>query len=407
MKINKRFFISLISISSLRTISSLSLKMTASSTLYDLPVSNNGARCRLILYKKCITADEVKIASPMELGGLKSSDFLKLNPQGKMPVLVTDGMSIPESDTICRFLMSIYADKGPSFLPDDPRSNLIARIHDMYITTIQGCLYKAAPPFGIYGTRSDALHELKKQLNIIEDLVSDDGLYLCGNEVSLADASLFPTMIFVDAMFPKFGINDGVPPKLSKWFHEVREKDADFGKIYEEVHGGLNSWEKNNRWANIYLAGNRDEEPATIFDKLISREIPAAIVKEDDKIFAFKGESNARISHDLFLFDDFHLIYQPYRHNTHTIDINPAAPAHILVIPKDRMGLSNLRKSSPEHIEILGRLLVAAGEIANNKELGFNDGARIIINDGPDGGQEIPHLHVHVLGGKSLSSNIA
>lgn len=376
MKINKRFFISLISIPSLRTISSLSLKMTASSTLYDLPVSNNGARCRLILYKKCITADEVTIASPMELGGLKSPEFLKLNPQGKMPVLVTDGMSIPESDTICRYFLSTYADKGPSFLPDDPRSNLIARIHDMYITTIQGCLYKAAPPFGIYGTRSDALNELKKQLNIIEDLVSDDGLYLCGNDVSLADASLFPTMIFVDSMLPKFGINDGVPPKLSKWFREVREKDADFRRIYEEVHSGLNSWEKNNRWANIYLAGCRDEEPATIFDKLISREIPAAVVKEDDKIFAFK-------------------------------DINPAAPAHILVIPKDRMGLSSLRKSSPEHIEILGRLLVAAGEIANNKELGFNDGARIIINDGPDGGQEIPHLHVHVIGGKSLPSKIA
>lgn len=67
------------------------------------------------------------------------------------------------------------------------------------------------------------------------------------------------------------------------------------------------------------------------------------------------------------------------------------------------MGLSKLRKSSPEHIEILGRLLVAAGEIANSKELGFEDGARIVINDGPDGGQEVPHLHVHVLGGRSFT----
>ena len=107
----------------------------------------------------------------------------------------------------------------------------------MYITTIQGALYKAAAPFGIYGTRSDALNELQKQLKIIDDLIDDDidGNYLCGSEVSLADASLFPTMVFIDAMFPKFGIENGVPSKLAKWFKGVREKDADFAKIYDEV----------------------------------------------------------------------------------------------------------------------------------------------------------------------------
>ena len=84
-------------------------------------------------------------------------------------------------------------------------------------------------------------------------------------------------------------------------------------------------------------------------------------------------------------------------------DINPAAPAHVLVIPRDRMGLTRLQKSSPEHIEILGRLLVAAGEISTDKSLGFDNGARIVINDGPDGGQEISHLHVHVLGGRRMA----
>jgi diadenosine tetraphosphate (Ap4A) HIT family hydrolase len=120
------------------------------------------------------------------------------------------------------------------------------------------------------------------------------------------------------------------------------------------------------------LAGVRDEAPATLFDKIIAGEIPAAVVKEDNKILAFK-------------------------------DINPAAPAHIIVIPKDRSGLTNLRKASPEHIEILGRLMVAAGEISNDVELGFGDGARIVVNDGPDGGQEVMHLHVHVLGGRAMT----
>jgi diadenosine tetraphosphate (Ap4A) HIT family hydrolase len=138
------------------------------------------------------------------------------------------------------------------------------------------------------------------------------------------------------------------------------------------VHGGLIQWDERKRWNPIWLAGVRDEAPATLFDKIISGEIPAAIVKQDDKVLAFK-------------------------------DINPAAPAHILVIPKDRAGLTNIRKASPEHIEILGRLMVAAGEIANDTELGFGDGARIVINDGPDGGQEVMHLHIHVLGGREMT----
>lgn len=134
----------------------------------------------------------------------------------------------------------------------------------------------------------------------------------------------------------------------------------------------VNSWEnKNHRWDSIWLAGLRDTAPATIFDKIIAGEIPASIVKEDDHLLAFK-------------------------------DINPLAPAHVLVIPKDRNGLTALREATAEHIDILGKLLVAAGEIAKDTTLGFGDGARIVINDGEDGGQEVKHLHVHVLGGRKM-----
>jgi histidine triad (HIT) family protein len=115
----------------------------------------------------------------------------------------------------------------------------------------------------------------------------------------------------------------------------------------------------------------RDTEPATIFDKILSKEIPATIVKEDDHILAFR-------------------------------DINPAAPTHLLIIPKQRNGLTRLSKATAEHAEILGRLLVAAAELARDSTLFPNDGARIVINDGPDGGQEVYHLHVHVLGGRPM-----
>ena len=116
------------------------------------------------------------------------------------------------------------------------------------------------------------------------------------------------------------------------------------------------------------MAGVLDKEPATLFDKIVSKEIPATIVKEDEKIIAFK-------------------------------DINPAAPAHVLVIPKDRNGLTRLSKATKEHAEILGHLMVAAGEIAADESLGFGNGARIVINDGKNAGQEVFHLHIHVLGG--------
>jgi histidine triad (HIT) family protein len=120
------------------------------------------------------------------------------------------------------------------------------------------------------------------------------------------------------------------------------------------------------------LAGLRDTDPDTIFDRIVAGEIPVTKVKEDDKVLAFK-------------------------------DINPVAPAHVLVIPKNRQGLTRVSKASPEHYEILGRLMVAAGEIARDESLGFGNGARIVVNDGEDAGQEIFHLHVHVMGGRAFS----
>lgn len=344
-------------------------------TLYDVPVSNNGARCRLILYKKKIPSNEVQIISPMELGGLKSTEYLALNPQGKMPCLSINGdapYSIPESDTICRYLISRYADTGPTFLPDSHKSNLVARLHDMYITTIQGCLYKAAPPFGMFMTRSKAIEELKHQLDVIDKLVEDEGLYLMGNEVSLGDVSLFPTMIFVKFMLPKFGESDILPTNLEKWYNDVIENDSDFAKVNEEILTALKKWSEGGRWDSIWMAGLRDEESETIFDKIIAGDIPASIVYDDEDVLAFK-------------------------------DIAPAAPAHVLVIPKDRANLSSLSKASKEHTEILGKMLIVAGDIAKDENLGFTgDGARLVINDGANAGQEVPHLHMHVLGGRKM-----
>ena len=139
-----------------------------------------------------------------------------------------------------------------------------------------------------------------------------------------------------------------------------------------QIYDALTKWDANGRWDQIWLAGLRDTEPGTIFDKIVAKEIPATIVKEDDKILAFR-------------------------------DINPAAPSHVLVIPKDRQRLTRLSNATPEHYDILGRLMVAAGEIANDESLGFGKGARIVVNDGKEAGQEVYHLHIHVMAGRDFT----
>jgi len=351
-------------------------------TLYDLDFSNNGARVRLILYKKKINKKEVDVVSPMEIGGWKSPEYLALNPQGKMPLLIvndgsTNGMTVPESDTICRYLLTKY-NEGPSFLPDDTKSNLIARLHDMYITTIQSCLYIETPPFGVYGTREKAIAELQTQFKIIDDLVDDDrnGLYITGSEVSLADTALFPTLVIYKFMEPLFGsLAQPLPSKLDKWFEGLKDGDKDFSKVYTEIYSGLEWWQSNGMWDNsTWLAAMLDDnkDSSTDFDKIISGKTKASIVKDDEEVLAFK-------------------------------DINPAAPAHVLVIPKKKKGLTSLREATSDHVELLGKLMLAAGEIAKDTNLGFGDGARIVVNDGKDAGQEVPHIHVHVLGGQNFT----
>lgn len=107
---------------------------------------------------------------------------------------------------------------------------------------------------------------------------------------------------------------------------------------------------------------------ATIFTKIINREIPAAIVFENDKVIAFK-------------------------------DINPQAPVHILVVPKKEIATVNDVKE--EDKELIGEVYLVIGKIA--ADLGIaEEGYRVIANCNEYGGQEVFHIHFHLLGGKKL-----
>jgi len=123
-----------------------------------------------------------------------------------------------------------------------------------------------------------------------------------------------------------------------------------------------------SEFAGLALA---DDAPRTVFDKIISGEVPSEVVFEDDLVLAFK-------------------------------DINPAAPFHALVIPKQRNGLTQLRKSNREqHEALLGRVLWAAGHVGS--VVAGLEGFRVVVNDGTPAGQTVLHLHAHVIGGRPLA----
>ena len=105
----------------------------------------------------------------------------------------------------------------------------------------------------------------------------------------------------------------------------------------------------------------------TIFGRIIRGEIPARIVHDDDLCLAFH-------------------------------DVAPQAPVHVLVIPK--RPIPSLAAATPDDRDLLGHILVVATQIAGS--LGLDNGYRLVINCGPDGGQSVDHLHVHLLGGRRL-----
>ena len=135
----------------------------------------------------------------------------------------------------------------------------------------------------------------------------------------------------------------------------------------------------------------------TIFDKIIAKEIPSDIVHEGGwressclQIADFAEISRLTAS---FLFDTDDLCVA-FR------DVSPQAPTHILVIPKNRDGLTQLQHAREDQKGILGHLMYTAQDIA--KKEGLQEGYRIVINDGPLGCQSVYHLHIHILGGRQL-----
>ena len=107
--------------------------------------------------------------------------------------------------------------------------------------------------------------------------------------------------------------------------------------------------------------------PKTLFQKIADKEIPAKLIHEDAVCVAFH-------------------------------DIAPQAPTHVLIVP--RKPIPRVAEARAEDQATLGHLLLVAGQLS--RQLGLAKGFRVVINNGPDGGETVPHLHVHLLGGRAL-----
>jgi histidine triad (HIT) family protein len=106
-----------------------------------------------------------------------------------------------------------------------------------------------------------------------------------------------------------------------------------------------------------------------LFCKIVAHEIPATMVFEDDHLVAFR-------------------------------DIQPQAPVHVLVVP--RKHIPRFSDLGEEDEALVGKLARAAARIAGDEEIG-ETGYRVVVNSGPDAQQSVPHLHLHVLGGRPMS----
>lgn len=221
-------------------------------TLFDVPVSNNGARVRYVLYKKGLEAT-VDIVAPATIGGLKSETYLELNPQGKMPLLVLpNGLALPESQVIESYILDKYKGQGPDLIPSStPEARAIAalatRILDVYICSIQGCMYKEMP----VEQRKTQLAAINYQLDVLEKIFV--GPFVAGNELSYADSALLPTFVFFNHILPRhygWGSIFTGRPKLQTWWNAMSKDDCG-SRIISEIENGLAAWEANDRWEKL------------------------------------------------------------------------------------------------------------------------------------------------------------
>src|SRR5229473_1737406 len=193
--------------------------------LYGMNLSNFATKSRIVVYEK---SANIEIVAPP--GGMKSPEYLKINPLGKIPTLDANGTIIPESEVINEYLEEKFP--NPPLLPKSPEARakvrLLTRFHDLYLEPPLRALFgQLNPKSRDEKVVNERLTEFNQRLDQLEAMLAPSG-FAAGPEFTLADCALAPTMFFATNMLPGFGAKPALEgrPKLEAWWKHVQTRPS-------------------------------------------------------------------------------------------------------------------------------------------------------------------------------------
>jgi glutathione S-transferase len=213
--------------------------------LYNAYLSNFASKCRISIYEKKAPVEIATIPG----GDLKSAEYLKLNPLGKIPSLDTGNGVIAESETINEFLEDKFPE--PALLPKDAegraRARTISRFHDLYLEPPMRALFPqlavAEKDTKLIGEK---LADIATRLDQLEAMIGAP--YATGSQFTLGDAALVPTFFFLNALLPLFGAKGPLDghPKIAAWWAEVQKKES-VQKVLAEQGEAMAKYQKTGQ----------------------------------------------------------------------------------------------------------------------------------------------------------------
>lgn len=177
-------------------------------------------------------------------GGIKTPEYLKLNPMGKMPTLDDNGFAVAESVVILEYLEDLG--QGKPLLPKDAKgrahARTIARITDIYLMAQVGGFFRNMNPAQRNQAEVDAsIAGVKNALGYLESYADAQGPYLCGKNLTIADCTLLPSLLMaIKFIMPPFGVTDplAATPKLARWFSAM-QTGAEWSAFCQEYCTGF------------------------------------------------------------------------------------------------------------------------------------------------------------------------
>lgn len=212
--------------------------------LYGMNLSNFATKSRIVVYEK---GADIELVAPA--GGMKSPEYLKINPLGKIPTLDADGTIIPESEIINEYLDEKFP--TPPLLPRSPEARakvrLLTRFNDLDLDPPLRALFgQRNPKSRDEKVVNEKLSELQTRLDQLESMLAEPGNFAAGPDFTLADCALAPTTFLVTNVLPGFGAKAPLEhrPRLAAWWNKVQERPSvkkalgEMGEAMKAMMGG-------------------------------------------------------------------------------------------------------------------------------------------------------------------------